>query len=204
MAAQADAVSAFIKAQGLTNPILIGHSMGGGVALRVAEQAGKSGQSDLKKLILIAPVAYPLPSSALGLDLGKLSMLLGLQDLNPSQVSRELVLQILKRAYADPSRITSQQVEGYAKGLSSRAQLQVFLEHSSKLSNIAVPATKFAGIKVKTLIVWGKQDHFVPLENGEKLKAALGNASLQSINDCGHIPQEEQPTETSKLIKAFL
>src|SRR3712207_4455805 len=51
MAAQADAVSTFIKAQGLVNPILIGHSMGGGISLRVAEQAGKGGQPTIRKMV---------------------------------------------------------------------------------------------------------------------------------------------------------
>jgi pimeloyl-ACP methyl ester carboxylesterase len=63
MVAQADAVCDFMRMQNLDNPILIGHSMGGGVSLRVAEKAGQNGQPSLKKLILIAPVAYP-PSPA--------------------------------------------------------------------------------------------------------------------------------------------
>src|SRR3954470_7639326 len=84
MAAQADAVSAFIKAQSLVDPILIGHSMGGGISLRIAEQAGKSGQPNLKKMVLAAPVAYSPPKLALGPDLGNLSKLLALPDFDPS------------------------------------------------------------------------------------------------------------------------
>ena len=152
MVAQADAVSALIKAQGLVDPILIGHSMGGGVSLRVAEQAGSSGQPTLKKLVLLAPVAYSPSRPALGLDLGKLSKLLDSPDFDPSQFSRQLVRQILDQAYANPSRITPPQIDGYAKGLSSRDHFRAFVEHSSKLGEIAVPATKLAGITVEALI----------------------------------------------------
>ncbi len=204
MVAQADAVCDFMRMQNLANPILIGHSMGGGVSLRVAEKAGQNGQPSLKMLILIAPVAYPPHQSAPGSNPENLSTLLSLPDFELSQVSRRLVEQILERAYAKPSRITTQQIDGYAKGLSSRSQLQAFLEHSSNLSEVAVPAARLSGISVETLIIWGKQDPFLPLSDGKKLKDALANASLAEIDDCGHIPQEEQPDETSRLVMAFL
>ena len=204
MAAQADAVSAFIKAQSLVNPILIGHSMGGGVSLRVAEQAGKNGQPSLRKLVLIAPVAYPLQRSAPGSNLENLSTLLNLPDPELSQVSRRLVKRILDEAYANELRVTPQQIDGYAKGLSSRDQLRAFLEHSSKLSEVAVPAARLPGITIETLIVWGGQDDFLPPSDGEKLKNALSKAPLEKIDDCGHIPHEEQPAKTNAFVKSFL
>jgi pimeloyl-ACP methyl ester carboxylesterase len=80
MAAQGDAVIAQIKAEGIVDPILIGHSMGGGVALRVAEQSTKTGQPKLKKMILIAPVAYPPPRPLPGSN-PELSRLLDVQAL---------------------------------------------------------------------------------------------------------------------------
>jgi pimeloyl-ACP methyl ester carboxylesterase len=204
MAAQADAVSAFIKAQNLANPIVIGHSMGGGIALRVAEQAGQNGQPSLGKLILIAPVAYP-PNQALpGGSLEELSRLLNLPEPELAFASRQLADQVLKRAYAKPARVTPQQVDGYAKGLASRGQLRAFLEHSSKLSEVAVPAARLPGITVETLIIWGKEDSFLPLGNGKTLESALGHAKLAEIDDCGHIPQEERPAETGRLVTAFL
>lgn len=198
MSAQADAVSVLIKEQGLVDPILIGHSMGGGISLRVAEQAGKNGLPKLEKLILIAPVAFP-PNGTFGANLGNLSQVLKSSDFGQSESSQRLVREILEQAYADPERISPQQIDGYAKGLSSRSQLTALLEHRSKLSQVSVPIT------VDTLIIWGKQDNFIRLEeHGKKLASILPNALLKTIDDCGHIPQEEQPVETNKFITAFL
>src|SRR4051812_33694936 len=41
--AQAQEVAKFMTAQGLSNPIIIGHSMGGSVCLYLAQRAGQSG-----------------------------------------------------------------------------------------------------------------------------------------------------------------
>jgi pimeloyl-ACP methyl ester carboxylesterase len=204
MAAQAVEVSAFIKAQNLANPILIGHSMGGGVALRVAEQAGQNGQPSLGKLVLIAPVAYPPDRSLPGGSIDDLSKLLNLPEPELAFGSRQLVEQILKKAYKKPARVTPQQIDGYAKGLSSRNQLRAFLGHSSKLSELAAPAARLLGITVETLIIWGKDDTFLPPSNGKTLEGALAHAKFKDIVDCGHIPQEEKPVETIGLVSAFL
>jgi pimeloyl-ACP methyl ester carboxylesterase len=207
MAAQADAVSKLIRDEKLSNPVVIGHSMGGGVALRVAEQAGKGGQPNLRKLVLVAPVAYPPSKSPEGAQ--KLGMLLKSSKFDPSIVSGPLVAEILRSAYHKPERITPQQIAGYAKGLSSRAQMQAFVEHSASLGEF-VPEDRLKTIDVETLIIWGEDDTFLDPSHGVALEKAInsgktsGNASLETIPDCGHIPQEEKPAETNKLITDFL
>ena len=59
-------------------------------------------------------------------------------------------------------------------------------------------------IQVDTLIIWGRDDAWIPLEDGFKFKEALPNATLEVIPFCGHIPQEEKPEETARLILEFL
>jgi pimeloyl-ACP methyl ester carboxylesterase len=50
----------------------------------------------------------------------------------------------------------------------------------------------------------GKRDNFIEHSDVRKLENALANASLEEIDDCGHIPQEEQPANASRLVKDFL
>jgi pimeloyl-ACP methyl ester carboxylesterase len=82
--------------------------------------------------------------------------------------------------------------------------LRAFLDHSERPSQVAVPAKDLANVKVKTLIIWGEHDGFLPPKNGEDLAKALPDASLHLIKRCGHIPHEEQHGETNKVIRAFL
>jgi pimeloyl-ACP methyl ester carboxylesterase len=39
---------------------------------------------------------------------------------------------------------------------------------------------------------------------GLKLRRTLPNSTFRLVEDCGHMPQEEQPQATLKLIQAFL
>ncbi|HKZ18054.1 MAG TPA: alpha/beta fold hydrolase, partial [Geobacteraceae bacterium] len=57
---QADIVIAFIKALGLSNTILIGHSFGGSIALQVALKSTRDHNgSHIGKLIVLNSAAYP-------------------------------------------------------------------------------------------------------------------------------------------------
>ena len=59
-------------------------------------------------------------------------------------------------------------------------------------------------IALPTLILWCDHDRIVPLEIGLKLRRAMPNSTLRLIQDCGHMPQEEQPEETMLQIRQFL
>ena len=59
-------------------------------------------------------------------------------------------------------------------------------------------------INTPTLIIWGQQDAVLPLECGELYQTALPNATLKSIDRCGHSPQIEKPQEFQKIVSEFL
>lgn len=54
------------------------------------------------------------------------------------------------------------------------------------------------------LVIWGKQDPSVPFESSAPLIEAMPRAHLVAIEDCGHLPQWEQPTITHGAIVEFL
>ena len=54
------------------------------------------------------------------------------------------------------------------------------------------------------MILWCDHDRIVPLDVGLKLRRAMPNASLKVVQGCGHMPQEEQPSQTLELMQDFL
>jgi pimeloyl-ACP methyl ester carboxylesterase len=60
------------------------------------------------------------------------------------------------------------------------------------------------GVKVPTLIVWGRQDAIVPLNCGELYQQALVNSTLHIIDRCGHSPALEKPQEFLAAVLEFL
>jgi pimeloyl-ACP methyl ester carboxylesterase len=59
-------------------------------------------------------------------------------------------------------------------------------------------------IGAHTLLVWGCLDGIVPLQHGEALRAALPRARLDVIDRCGHLPMVEKPETFNRLLYDFL
>jgi pimeloyl-ACP methyl ester carboxylesterase len=54
------------------------------------------------------------------------------------------------------------------------------------------------------LVIWGKQDMQVPIEQSATLLEAMPRGRLVTIEDAGHLPQLEQPTIVNAAIVEFL
>jgi pimeloyl-ACP methyl ester carboxylesterase len=59
------------------------------------------------------------------------------------------------------------------------------------------------GVKVPTLIVWGKYDAIIPLNCGELYHQALPHSRLHVIDRCGHSPALEKPQEFLQVVREF-
>ena len=49
-------------------------------------------------------------------------------------------------------------------------------------------------------MVWGDSDRLFPAEYGRKLAALIPGARFTVIEDCGHLPQIEQPDRLAELV----
>lgn len=65
-------------------------------------------------------------------------------------------------------------------------------------------ARRLARVTAPSLVIWGKEDRLIPAAHGTAYQAALPNARLEIIEDCGHIPILEATETTIKLIQEFL
>lgn len=59
-------------------------------------------------------------------------------------------------------------------------------------------------ISAETLIVWGRNDRFVPMEVGLRLVAGIPNSQLHVFNNCGHWAQWEHADRFNRLALDFL
>ncbi|MFT4197023.1 MAG: alpha/beta fold hydrolase [Pseudoxanthomonas sp.] len=63
---------------------------------------------------------------------------------------------------------------------------------------------KLARIRVPTLVVWGAEDHLIPLADGQDFAARIAGARLVVIPDAGHAPGIEQPALFLDAVLPFL
>lgn len=54
------------------------------------------------------------------------------------------------------------------------------------------------------LLLWGRNDHTVPLEHSQALRAAISKVEFQIIENCGHIPHYEKPEVVNPILLDFL
>ena len=59
-------------------------------------------------------------------------------------------------------------------------------------------------VKTPALIVWGDKDRIVPVSTAKRYQAALPNAKLEVIEDCGHCVDLEEPERLAGLVSSFI
>ncbi len=120
--------------------------------------------------------------------------------------ARQTVKFILNLSFYDSRKINEQQIAAYTRPLSDPGNRNALLETARQ----CIPAdadelvTRYKEISVPTLILWGRHDKVIPLKVGELLSQALPNSVFEVFEECGHIPQEEQPQKTIASISRFL
>lgn len=196
-------VARFIEDRDLQDLVLVGHSLGGAVALLTALGEAETRRPRLQALVLIGSPAYPQPLPFY-LRLFRLPLVgeAAVTLLPPALVVRG----VLRASYADPARITRDQVAGYAAPLADPLARRALLRTARQLvpPDVEAIAARYPRLALPVLLVWGEMDHIVPVAIGRRLGRDLPRAELTVIPDCGHIPQEEQPEATWSALGPFL
>ena len=200
---QRDLVYQFIQERNLTDITLVGNSYGGGVSLLLAAQLCEHEPDRLAKLILIDSAGYNL-LLPLHVKLLRIPLIgwLGVHLLSPRSQAKKVLI----ACYYDPEKITEEQIEEYARPIAGPGGRYAIL----KIGQQAIPknfeqiVADYPKITLPTLIVWGVDDKIIPIKIGAMLHDAISDSRLELINNCGHMPQEEQPAETICLMREFL
>ena len=178
---------AMVETLGLKDYILMGSSMGGWVAAEMAAMC----RASLKALILVGAAGIKPENS----EIAEIFMV--------SAQTR------MSQRFYDISQVPNR--EDYEKEPSAEEQL---VAHSNQemasrlcwrpyLHNPSLPYY-LPKVDTPTLLVWGRQDAIIPLECGEIFEAAMPNAQLKVIDNCGHSPALEKPAEFLAAVNEFL
>ena len=62
----------------------------------------------------------------------------------------------------------------------------------------------YGNISKPVLILWGREDTWIPLEKGEALHEMIPDSLFHVISDAGHLVIEEQPDRLIEKIRPFL
>lgn len=194
----------FLEQESLAGITLVGHSLGGAVVLVAAIEAMVAGKDELlaamiiiggpgyiQRLPLIAEIFRRPLAGALFIALYAPDALVGIG---------------LRIAYYDNRLVDREHIARYAPCYRSRDVKRALVATCRSLIPIDQEeiARRYQDLRLPVLLVWGRHDAIVPLSQGTRLEAAIPEAKLKVIEECGHNPQEEKPEVTFTIIEKFL
>lgn len=191
----ANTVVEFIKKLKLANVFLVGHSMGGQIALHVARQNPEL----VQKIILLSSAGYMKKSP------NKLifsSYLPFFHKFVKYQLAKQGVLSNLKNVVYDHSLIDEEMVNGYTEPF-FHEQIFMALTRMIRDREGDLEPEDLRKIEVPSLLIWGEEDKIVPVSIGKKLNKDLKNSSFVSLLKTGHLVPEERPGIVQEHIVEF-
>lgn len=195
----------FLDELGITHATIVGHSLGGGIAMQFSYQ--HPGYTD--RLVLIA-------SGGLGADVGWLLRLASLP-------GAEIVLPVIAPRQILPA---GDRVFSWLRSVGiSSARAEEMLRHYGSLSD---PDTRRSFLRtlrsvvdhrgqavsalnrlnsrtdIPALVIWGERDAVIPVTHAHAAREVRPDARLEVLADVGHFPHAERPAEVAELIVDFI
>lgn len=206
-AGMATAVTDWIEGLDLTGCTLVGHSMGGGIALLCAMQlldrAAAGGRSRLGALVSVAGAAYAqsVPPFVKFARRGRVAGL-GFALLP----KRWLVRTAMRQIVVQTSAITPERIENYARPMRAAARRRAFLDCARRIvpADLDDVTARIPELDVPALCLWGRQDPVIPLSIGRRLAHDLPQGRLEVLESCGHQVVEERPDASLAVLRGFL
>jgi pimeloyl-ACP methyl ester carboxylesterase len=198
-------VGAYLDALGLDRTAVVGNSIGGLAALRLAlsEPARITALGLVASAGLGQEVTYALrlptlpgygeaavawgktPLGALGRAWSRVPLLFG----RPEHVPAEWITEQTKIG----------QLPGFTEATTAALRAQVDLGGQREVLVDQLPH-----LQMPALVIWGERDRVFPYSQGQKALSHLRQGSLELVPDCGHLPQVERPDRFTAILGRFL
>ena len=191
-------LEAIASALSLDNFALAGNSLGGEIAWRYA----LAHPERVDSLVLIDAVGYARSEGQKENLAFKLARTSGFKTVMSKITPRFLYRQGLLEVYGDDSKVTDALVDRYFRLSLREGNRRAFAERviaaqgpiKGDVRNITQP----------TLILWGEDDLWIPLQHGRNFARDIEGSRLIAYPGVGHVPMEEIPAQSAADTRAFL
>jgi pimeloyl-ACP methyl ester carboxylesterase len=183
---------------GAKRVIVGGNALGGEVAWQTAVLA----PDRVSKLILIDSDGYE--PSVLSMPLAfRVGSARGMRWISERILPKALVASSVRSVFGDPRKATPEKIDRYfelvlrvgnRRALFQRMDQAQFGESALLIKRVTQP----------TLVMWGEKDQMSSPEHGELFCSDIVQCRLVTFPNLGHLPQEEDPPATLRVLRAFL
>jgi pimeloyl-ACP methyl ester carboxylesterase len=200
---QADVLSYLLNDLKLTNIVLVGHGLGGGVAQILASRLYRKHTA---ALVLIDTICYtqafaanwPLPEMEKRQDFDA-----------PKETPLEDFINDLRKTLpsgVEDVKAFENVIDNYINPWKSELGKEVLFQHIRLLIPyyMNAVASDIAVTGQPTLIIWGEKDEHIPLKYAERLHREIANARLVTIPNANHLVLFDAPDAVAKALSDFV
>lgn len=175
---------------------LAGNSLGGQIAWYYTSHH----LDQIKKLVLLDPAGfYDAEEIPFVFKLARIPLI---NQLVGKITPKYFIEKNLKEVYFDTEKITDSLIERYhdlTLRVGNRAAFiakanEPMIDHTARLKLITTP----------TLILWGRNDHWIPVAHATRFSKDLPHSKVEIMEDTGHVPMEERPLQSVAHTLQFL
>ena len=189
----ADQIAGFTAQMEISNPVLVGHSMGGAIALQLAIAQPKFAAG----IALINPVvrgqiygsASRLVNTRLGTAFGRLGAWIW-----PFIVSPALSNPFGIRSRKSPHFERIREDWARVRGDTAMKAIHTVVTHD--------PSADLPSIGIPTLVLLGDRDQTAPNSEGQFVARTVKHSELVVLKS-GHLPTDDAPAETHSVLRNF-
>jgi pimeloyl-ACP methyl ester carboxylesterase len=188
-------LGALMDKLGLEKASLAGNSMGGRLAWEFAAQY----PSRVEKLILISPDGFASP----GFEYGRAPAVPLMLRALPYTLPASMLRMSIAPAYADPAHLTQQTLMRYRDMMLAPGVRRAIIARTAQ-TILRDPEPLLRTIQAPTLLLWGEDDHMIPISNAADYMKDIPHCTLVRLPGLGHVPFEEAPERSLVPVERFL
>jgi len=193
VAEQAAAVDGYLEAVGLPPCVIVGSSMGGGVALGLAAHYADR----VRSVVTLGSIGAAFSIAA---ELTLLRYPFVAEQMARFARTRTLRKTMYERTLAPRFRAPDGAVERYWSGWFVEGRAQYMRAQLRRLDN-GEPYPWLPSVRAKVIVVHGELDPVVPVRVGHAVAARLVNANKRVLRGVGHLPQVEVPAIVAAAVR---
>jgi pimeloyl-ACP methyl ester carboxylesterase len=195
LGAYASGVRDLLIALGIDKATVVGHSLGGGVAMQFAYQFPER----VERLALVSSggLGHEVHLLLRAATLPAAEYVLPLLCAEPLRNAGASVARLLGRAGLRPSRDLEETARGFAS-LGDMEARQAFVHTVRGIMDISGQRVSardrlYLAVAVPTLLVWGEHDRMIPVSHGREAHRAMPGSRCIVYEDAGHFPHCTNP-----------
>ncbi len=206
LGAHAASIRDLLAAIGVDRATIVGHSLGGGVAMQFFYQFPQR----VERLVLISSggLGHEVKATLRSAALPGVSPLLAMT-IRPRLLGGLALAGARLRERGVEWGVYLQAAARALRPLQSAASREAFLQTlraviDARGQRVSATDRLYLLESIPTLIVWGERDNTIPLAHGREAQAAIPHSSFRTLQRAAHFPHLEDPDGLSELLREFV